>query len=43
MKKILNYDSAYDFHDGLAGVCLDGKWGFIDKTGREVTPFKYTF
>lgn len=41
MKKILNYDSACDFHEGLAGVCRDGKWGFIDTSGREVVPCKY--
>ena len=41
MKKILNYDSACDFSEGLAGVCRDGKWGFIDTSGREVVPCKY--
>ncbi len=37
------YDYIGDFSDGLAAVCVgdpvyDGKWGFIDKTGREVIP-----
>ena len=27
------------FHDGLAPVMKDGKWGYIDKTGSEVIPF----
>ena len=22
-------------------VVLDGKWGFIDETGREICPYKY--
>ena len=41
MKKILNYDSARIFHEGLASVCRDGKWGFIDTSGKEVVPCKY--
>ena len=41
MKKTLNYDSANDFCEGLASVCRDGKWGFIDTSGREVVPCKY--
>lgn len=41
MKKTLNYDSARDFHEGLAAVCRDSKWGFIDTSGREVVPCKY--
>jgi hypothetical protein len=28
-------------NDGIASVKLNGKWGNIDKTGKEVTPFKY--
>ena len=27
--------------DGLFGVQLDDKWGFIDKSGKEVIPCKY--
>ncbi len=35
------YDEAGNFSEGLAAVKLDGKWGFIDKTGKEVVPCKY--
>ena len=41
MKIVLNYDSACDFCEGMASVCRDGKWGFIDTSGREVVPCKY--
>ena len=37
------YDCVCDFEEGLAAVCLNGKWGFIDKTGKEVIPLKYDF
>ena len=37
------YDNIYVFEEGLAGVKLNGKWSFIDKTGKEVIPFKYDF
>ncbi len=30
------YDEAKSFSEGLALVKLNGKWGFIDKTGKEV-------
>lgn len=33
--------SAWDFSEGLAAVELDGEWGFIDKTGKEVIPLIY--
>ncbi|MEO7098594.1 MAG: WG repeat-containing protein [Luteolibacter sp.] len=29
----LKYEGAYDFHEGLAAVRKDGKYGFIDKNG----------
>ncbi len=35
------YDAVNYFSEGLAAVELDGKWGYIDKTGREVVPCKY--
>lgn len=37
------YENAYPFleSDGLAAVCKDGKWGFIDKTGQKVLPFEW--
>lgn len=31
-----------DFHDGLAAVQKNGKWGFVNKKGAEVIPCKYT-
>ncbi|MFM8233580.1 MAG: WG repeat-containing protein [Holophagaceae bacterium] len=36
------YDDTKDFSsEGLARVRLDGKWGFVDEDGNEVTPLKY--
>ena len=35
------YDCLYSFHEGLAHVKLDGKWGFIDTNGKEIIPCKY--
>jgi hypothetical protein len=35
------YDDVYSFSEGLAMVKLNGKWGFIDKTGKEIIPLKY--
>ena len=40
------YDDVRNFSEGLAAVCVGdpydgGKWGFIDKTGKEVIPCKY--
>ena len=35
------YDRVDDFHDGLAEVELNGKYGFINTEGDEVTPLKY--
>jgi hypothetical protein len=35
------YDNVMNFDEGLAAVKLNSKWGFIDKTGREVIPRKY--
>lgn len=36
------YDRAIDFTEGLAAV-KDGKWGFIDETGKEVIPCTYDY
>ena len=41
MKIVLKYDSANGFCEGMASVCRDGKWGFIDTVGREVVPCMY--
>jgi len=35
------YDDANSFSEGLAAVKKSGKWGYIDKTGREAIPFIY--
>ncbi|MBC7534641.1 MAG: WG repeat-containing protein [Ferruginibacter sp.] len=35
------YDKALFFHDGLAAVCLENKWGFVDLTGKLVIPIQY--
>ena len=39
-KKCL-YDDIGDFSEGLARVCREGKYGFVDKTGREVVSCQY--
>lgn len=33
-----DYDGAVDFSEELAGVSIDGKWGYIDTTGKQVIP-----
>ena len=35
------YDEADFFSEGFAGVKLNGKWGFVDKSGKVVVPIKY--
>lgn len=35
------YDRLYNFHEGLARVEKDKKFGFIDKRGNEIIPCKY--
>jgi len=35
------YDEMLEFHDGFAAAKLNGKWGFIDTSGRVVIPFDY--
>jgi hypothetical protein len=37
------YDDVWvwGFREGFVKVTLDGKWGFVDKTGKEVIPLKY--
>lgn len=32
------YDEARPFHEGLAAVCRDGKWGFVNLQGEMVIP-----
>ena len=35
------YDSVGNFQNGFAGVRIGNKWGFIDKTGKEICNIKY--
>jgi len=35
------YEDAQEFSEGLAAVKKDGKWGYIDETGKVVIPFQY--
>ena len=35
------YDWKNEYYEGLERVSLNGKLGFIDKTGKEVIPIKY--
>ena len=37
----INEIDACQFHEGLALVCLNGLYGYIDKAGEEVIPCKY--
>jgi hypothetical protein len=38
-----NYLDWPEFHDGLAAVTKDGKWGFIDKSGTLVIPLELDY
>ena len=35
------YAKVEDFKNSRAAVMSDGKWGFIDNSGKEVIPLKY--
>ncbi len=35
------YHSLHAFSEGLAAIYLDGKWGYIDRSGQTVIPIKY--
>lgn len=43
IKELYSYERVYNFSEGLALAqrYSDYKWGFIDKTGKEVIPFNY--
>lgn len=41
IEAVQKYDQLSLFSEGYAAVCKNGKWGYIDKTGREVIPCKY--
>ena len=38
MSAIFKYDRCGDFNEGLAWVCLNDKYGFVNKDGVEVIP-----
>jgi hypothetical protein len=35
------FELAQRFHSGLAAVCRNGYWGYIDRSGREIIPFRF--
>ena len=35
------YSNSKVFHEGLASVSLNGKWGYIDQTDKVIIPIKY--
>lgn len=35
------FESAHRFSNGLAAVCRQGQWGYIDRRGSTVIPFKF--
>ena len=35
------YDYVLEFYEGLARVELNGKYGLVDKTGKQVIPCNY--
>ena len=39
----VKYETIYDFYDGMAQIKLNGKYGFIDSTGKEIVPPIYTY
>jgi len=42
-KKLFNdvYQDAYDFHENLAAVKQNDKWGFIDRTGKLLIDYQF--
>jgi hypothetical protein len=36
------YEGAGEFQDGLAAVCVSGKWGYVDTNGRWVITAQFT-
>ena len=41
LKITKQYDATGSFYENLAWVTLNGKYGFIDKTGKEITSLEY--
>ena len=40
---VFRYDYVWCFIEGLAKVRLNGKYGYVDTTGKEVVPCKYDY
>ncbi|MDR1679717.1 MAG: WG repeat-containing protein [Prevotellaceae bacterium] len=38
---LAQYDNSISFYNGYAAIKLNGKWGFININGKEITPLKY--
>jgi len=43
IEALKKYDRCFEFHDGLAAVIKDGKYGYINGKGEEVIPVQYEF
>ena len=39
----IKYDEANFFYNGFAGVCIDGKWGYVNDKCEEMCEFVYEF
>ena len=39
----LGFEEIGDYSEGLINVRYNGKWGYLDKTGKNVIPFRYDF
>lgn len=35
------YDEIENFNEGIMGVCINNKWGYMNSNGKEITPIKY--
>ncbi len=38
-----SFEDGYDFYQGTAACKKNGKWGYIDTTGKTVIPFEYDY
>ena len=36
-----DFENAGVFTGGIAALCKNGKWGYVDSTGKQVIPFEY--
>ena len=43
MSAVSKYDRCSDFEEGLAAICIDNKYGFINEDGNEVIPLIYDY